>query len=218
MAKIRVMIADDHALVRSGLRALLTAQTDMEVIGEATDGADVVEPCCRLGPDVVLMDLTMPGRGGIAATEELRRSCPRTKVLVVTMHEDECYARQAVSAGAAGYVLKKGVTNELIAAIRDVHCGKSHIAPSLAQTLAASDPVSARRRAQTGAIELLSPREKEVLTLLSLGHTNAEVATRLHISEKTIETHRMHIMEKLDLRTRADLVRFALEHGLMNAG
>lgn len=217
MAKIRVMIADDHALVRSGLRALLTAQADMEVVGEATDGVDVVDPCRRLAPDVVLMDLTMPGRGGIAATEELRHACPATKVVVVTMHEDECYARQAVLAGASGYVLKKGVTNELIAAIREVHQGRSHMAPSLVRSMSAPDPATARRRAQTTALESLSPREREVVTLLALGHTNAEAATRLHISEKTVETHRMHVVEKLGLRTRADLVRFAIEHGLMNA-
>ena len=217
MAKIRVLIADDHALVRAGLRALLAGESDMDVIGEAADGVDVIEPCRRLAPDVVLMDLTMPGRSGIAATEEIRQVSSGTKVLVVTMHEDECYARQALLAGASGYLLKKAVATELLRAIRAVHQGKRHVAASLAPALATPDLAAASRRARAGALETLSPREREVVGLLALGHTNAAVAERLHISEKTVETHRMHVLEKLDLRTRADLVRFALEYGLMSA-
>ena len=217
MGKIRVLITDDHALVRSGLRALLAGERDIDVVGEAGDGVDVIAPCRRLAPDVVLMDLTMPGRGGVAATEEIRRTSPNTKVLVLTMHEDECYARQALLAGASGYVLKKAVATELLTAIRAVHRGQRHVAASLAPALAAPDPVADRRRAREGVSETLSPREREVVSLLALGHTNAEVAARLHISEKTVETHRMHILEKLDLHTRADLVRFAIEYGLMSA-
>ena len=215
MPKIRVLIADDHALVRAGLRSLLARESDIEVVGEAADGVSLIEPCRRLAPDVVLMDLTMPGRGGIAATEEIRRMCPSTKVLVLTMHEDECYARQALLAGASGYVLKKALTAELVSAIRAVHRGQTHIPESLARATAAIDPAAAARLLERRAMDVLSPRECEVVGYLALGHTNAEVASRLHISEKTVETHRMRILDKLCLRTRADIVRFAIEHGLM---
>jgi len=203
--RIRVLIADDHSLVRSGLRALLDAQPDLEVVGEAEDGVVVIERCRRLLPDVVLMDLTMPGRGGIPAIEELRQELPATKVLVLTMHDDEAYARQARLAGAAGYVLKKAVARELIAAIRAVHAGKTHF------NLAAADTPPA-----SGApLELLTQRECEVVGLIALGHTSTEIAAKLHISEKTVETHRAHVFEKLNVKTRADLVRFALEHNLL---
>ena len=215
MPRIRVLIVDDHALVRSGLRALLSAQSDLEVVGEVADGATVVEPCRRLTPDVVLIDLTMPGRGGIAATEDIRHACPNTKVLVVTMHEDETYARQALLAGATGYVLKKAVADELINAIREVHRGRRHIAACLAQAVAPPNRLTSRQQTPASAVDLLTSREREVVELLALGHTNAEAAARLHISEKTIETHRMHVLKKLSFHTRADLVRFALEHGLM---
>lgn len=210
MAKIRVLIADDHAMVRSGLRALLEAQPDLEVVGEAEDGAVVVSRCVQYRPDVVLMDLTMPGRGGVGATEDIARTCPETRVLVLTMHEDEAYARQALQAGAAGYVLKKALATELVLAIRTVHAGDRYIAPALAAALNAT----ASSSPQPGHAPL-SDREREVLRLLVLGHTNAEVAGQLYLSEKTIETHRAHILEKLGLRTRADLVRYAIEHGLM---
>jgi DNA-binding NarL/FixJ family response regulator len=206
MNRIRILIADDHALVRSGLRALLEAQPDMEVAGEADDGVTVIERCRQLKPDVVLLDLTMPGRGGISAAEELRHVCPKTKVLVLTMHEDAGYARLARNAGVAGYVLKRVLATELIKAIHAVHRGETYVTPSLAAAFheTACPPTTA-----------LSDREREVVTQIALGHTNTEIAGKLHISEKTIETHRAHIFEKLHLETRADLVRFALEHGFL---
>ncbi len=218
MTKIRVVIADDHALVRAGLRALLSAHPHLEIAGEAPDGVVVVEQCRRLAPDVVLMDLTMPGRSGISAIQDLRQTCPDTKVLVVTMHDDEAYARQALLAGAAGYVLKKSLATELLAAIQAVHEGRHHVAPALAhgnQPSTASAPDLPR---EGRLLEVLTPREREVVHLIALGHTNAEIARRLHISEKTVETHRMHVTNKLGMRTRADLVRFAIEHDLMRAG
>lgn len=215
MPKIRVLIADDHTVVRSGLRALLALQPDIAVVGEAADGVAVVERCAELLPDVVLMDLTMPGRGGIAAAEDLRRSLPKTKVLVLTMHEDESYARLARLAGARGYVLKKSLAAELITAIRAVYRGQTFATPQLADAF--RENPGAPRRAPTTAtsLQLLSQREREVVTLIALGHTNAEIAKKLYISEKTVETHRAHILEKLALRTRADVVRFAIEHRLM---
>jgi two-component system response regulator NreC len=211
MPNVRVLIADDHALVRSGLQALLSTQPDIEVVGEAEDGAVVVDRCRRLLPDVVLLDITMPGRGGIPAAEEIHRVCPTTKVLMLTMHEDDAYARQALRAGAAGYVLKKALATELIQAIRAVHRGERYIASSLAGALAGDTPLQT-----TGGVEQLSEREREVAGLIALGHTNAEMAAKLHISEKTVETHRAHILEKLGLRTRAELVRFAIEHDWMD--
>lgn len=210
--KIRVLIADDHGLVRSGLRALLEAHSDMEVAGEAEDGVAVVERCRQLRPDVVLLDLTMPGCGGVPAAEELRQVCPETKVLVLTMHEDEGYARLARNAGAAGYVLKRALATELIKAIRAVHRGDTYVTPALAAAFHDATPHPGKPPAA------LSDRECEVVTLIALGHTNAEIAGKLHISEKTVETHRAHIFEKLSLETRADLVRFALEHGLLKPG
>jgi len=208
--KTRVLIADDHALVRSGLRALLEAQTDIEVAGEADDGVSVVERCRQLRPDVVLLDLTMPGRGGLPAAAELRRLCPETKVLVLTMHEDEGYVRLARRAGAAGYVLKRALATELIKAIRTVHEGGTYVTPALAAAFAEAELPAAEVRATT-----LTEREREVVGLIALGHTNAAVARKLHISEKTVETHRAHVLAKLGLNSRADLVRFALEHGLL---
>jgi two-component system, NarL family, response regulator NreC len=216
MPKTRILIADDHALVRSGFRALLAGQPDLEVVGEAADAVVVVGECQRLAPDVVLLDLTMPGRSGISAIEDLRESCPGVKVLVVTMHEDEAYARQAIATGASGYVLKKSLARELLAAIRAVQRGQIYMAPSLASVLTERGGGPPASRPRENLEELLTPREAEVVSLAALGHTNAEIATRLHISDRTVETHRLHIMTKLGLRNRADLVRFALEHKLVN--
>jgi len=206
MSRVRVLIADDHALVRSGLRALLEARTDMEVVGEAEDGVVVVEQCRKLAPDVVVMDLTMPGRGGVKATEEIHHVFPETKVVVLTMHDDEAYLRMARLAGAAGFVLKKSLATELIRAIQTVHAGGTHF-----PAVGLPPPATGKR----SALDLVTEREREILTLIALGHTTAEIAVRLSISEKTVETHRAHIGEKLGTRTRADLVRFALEHGLL---
>jgi DNA-binding NarL/FixJ family response regulator len=208
VSRIRVLIADDHALVRSGLRALLEAQADLEVVGEAEDGAAVVDRCRRLGADVVVMDLTMPGRGGINATEDLCRECPQAKVVVLTMHDDEAYVRLARLAGAAGFVLKKALATELIRAIRTAHAGGTHFPMT-------ELPAPAKRGVLP--LELITEREREVLALVARGHTTVEIAAKLHISEKTVETHRAHIGEKLGLRTRAELVQFALEHGLLKA-
>jgi two-component system, NarL family, response regulator NreC len=207
MTDLRILIADDHALVRSGLRALLQAQPGFAVVGEAEDGVVVLERCRKLHPDVVVMDVAMPGRGGIGATEDLARECPGIKVVVLSMHDDQAYIRVARLAGAAGYVAKKALATELIAAIRAVHAGKTHFPDS--------EPSPTAPGQQAPALELITEREQEVMTLIALGHTTAETADKLHISEKTVESHRAHITEKLGLRTRAELVRFALEHGLV---
>jgi two-component system response regulator NreC len=203
MNEVRVLIADDHAMVRAGLRALLETRAGIRVVGEAEDGVTAVSRCRELQPDVVLMDLTMPGRGGIGATEDIAREFPGVKVLVLTMHDDPAYVRQAVTAGASGYVLKKALSSDLINAIHAVQAGQSYLPASIKGAMPG--------RAATG----LTAREQEVARLIALGHTNVEIAEMLHISEKTVETHRAHIFEKLRLETRADLVRFALEHGLL---
>lgn len=214
VARIRVLIADDHALVRSGLRSLLEAQPDIEVVGEAEDGTVVERRCLELRPDIVLLDLTMPGRGGIAAATDLRRSCPRVKVVVLTMHEEPAYVRLAAASGASGYVSKRALATELIGAIRSVHLGGRHVSPELAASFEQREP-ALRERGNAMRAELLSDREREVTGLVALGFTNAEIASELHISQKTVETHRAHVLAKLGLRTRADLVRFAIEHGLI---
>jgi two-component system response regulator NreC len=206
MNRTRVLIADDHALVRSGLRALLEAQPGIQVVGEAEDGAAALERCRNLKPDIVIMDLAMPGRGGINATEDIRRECPGTKVVVLTMHDDEAYVRLARLAGAGGFVLKKALATELIRAIQAVRVG---------QTYFPATTFSPVPKAGVAPLDLITDREREVLTLIALGHTTVAIGDKLHISEKTVETHRAHIIAKLGLRTRADLVRFALEHGLL---
>lgn len=215
MSKIRILIADDHPLVRTGLRALLEPQPDMEVVGEAEDGLVVATRCRELSPDVVLMDLTMPGRGRIAAAADVRRAAPQAKILVLTMHEDEAYARLAASAGASGYVLKRALAGELVSAIRTVHQGGRHAPPELAAAFSEPESEPTAFRARRAPIRVLSDREREVVALIALGYTNAEIGKQLHISEKTVEAHRAKILSKLGLRTRADLVRFSIEHGLM---
>jgi two-component system response regulator NreC len=210
-----VLIVDDHAVVRSGLRALLEAHPDMEVVGEAEDGVLVESKCRDLSPDIVLMDLAMPGRGGIATAADLRRACPAVKVVVLTMHEDEAYARLAGRAGAHGYVLKRALAGELVEAIRTTHAGERWAPRELAAAFFDSEPKPlAGARAVVGA-QVLSEREREVLGLIALGHTHAEIGEKLHISEKTVETHRAKILGKLGLKTRADLVRFSIEYGLV---
>jgi two-component system response regulator NreC len=214
MGKIRILIVDDHALVRSGVRALLEAQPDMEVVGEAEDGTVVERLGLEVFPDVVLLDLTMPGRGGIAAAADLRRSCPHLRILVLTMHEEEAYVRLAAASGAAGYVSKRGLATELVAAIRMVHAGGRYAPPDLAAAFDDTSSGATPERRESG-LDRLTEREREVTGLVALGFTNAEIAEQLHISPKTVETHRAHVLSKLGLRTRADLVRFALEHGLV---
>jgi two-component system, NarL family, response regulator NreC len=213
MSRIRILIADDHAMVRSGLRALLEAQPDMEVVGEAADGLVVQSRCEELRPDVVLMDLTMPGRGGIAAVADVRRASPGTKVLVLTMHEDEAYARLAAAAGVEGYVLKRALAADLVVAIRTVHAGGRYAAPEVTDGF--FEPERDARNLSGTGVSVLSDREREVAGFVALGYTNAEIGRKLSISPKTVETHRAKIMGKLGLRTRADIVRFAIEHGLM---
>ena len=214
--KIRVLAADDHSLVRAGLKFLIDSQPDLELVGEAVDGADAVEQAIRVQPDVVLMDLTMPTYGGTAAITSIRQSCPRTRVLALTMHDDPSYVRSALAAGAAGFVAKSSADRELLTAIRTVAQGRMAVYASVTDDLA-GDTGHNLARQTTPPADLLTEREREVVSLVAQGYTNQQVAERLHLSTKSIEAYRARIMQKLHLRERADLVRFAIDSGLLTS-
>jgi DNA-binding NarL/FixJ family response regulator len=209
---ISVLIVDDHAVVRSGLRLLLEAEHDIDVVGEAGTAREAVFEIRSNKPDVVLMDVAMPGGSGIDVIPQLLHEAPETKILMLSMQDDPNYVRQAFEAGASGYVLKEAADAEVVAAVRDVAQGRSYVNPALGARLVAAES-EARKRAEA---DPLSDREREVLRLLALGHTNQEIAKMLYISVRTAETHRAHIMQKLNLRSRADLVRHALANGLLD--
>lgn len=212
MDKIRVLLADDHAVLRAGLRLLLNSQDDMEVVGEAATGAQAVAQARQLHPDIVLLDITMSGADGLDAVRAIKEDHPDTKVLALTMHDDESYLRHVLEAGGAGYVLKKAADTELLSAIRAVHQGGTFLHPQHAKALL-EPAVEAEEGA--GRYDLLSEREQQVLKLLVLGHTNKQIAEQLFVSVKTVEAYRARIQEKLGLRGRAALVRYALQKGLL---
>jgi two-component system response regulator NreC len=208
---IKVVLVDDHAVVRSGLRLLLDAEDDMEVVGEAGNAEDAVFRARALKPDVVLLDVVMPGESGIEALPKLLEESPATNVLVLSMQDDPSYVREAFAAGASGYVLKEAVDEEVVSAVREIASGGRYVHPALGARMIAAE---AEERAAAEA-DPLSDREREILRLLALGHTNQEIARQLYISVRTAESHRAHIMQKLRLSTRAELVRYALSHGLL---
>jgi two-component system, NarL family, response regulator NreC len=218
MAKIRVFVADDHAVLRAGLKLLIDAQSDMEVVGQAATGPDTIRGVPTTKPHVVLLDLSMPGASSKQTIEQLGRAAPGSRVLVLTMHDDPAYLRAALLAGASGYIVKKAADVELLTALRAVYHGRTFV------DLTRPGEPRRGRRARRGARESLSrdrpkplsPRESEVLALLAQGHTNHEAADRLSLSVKTIETHRKRLSDKLGLRSRAELFRFALEVGLLD--
>ena len=213
--KIRIVLVDDHAVLRAGLTALLNAEADMTVVGEAGDGAASLPVVAARQPDVVLLDINMPNMGGLEALGELRKVAPKSRVLILTMHDDQTYLRQALAQGAAGYVLKEAADTELLTAIRTVYHGGAFLHPSHAQSLLAPTPVATAGQTNSNDLSLLSERELEVLKLIALGHANKEIAEMLFLSVKTVETYKTRIMEKLNLTSRAALVRFALKHGLL---
>ncbi len=208
---IRVLIVDDHAVVRAGLRLLLDAEPDIEVVGEAGSAQEAVDKNSSLRPQLVLLDLVLPDENGIKTARRLLEATPALKVLVLSMQDDARYVREAFDAGAAGYVLKDAADVELVQAVREVAAGGRYVHPALGAKLVGAEATE-RKRAERGP---LSEREREVLRLLALGYTNQEVARRLYISVRTAETHRAHVMQKLRLQTRAELVRYALEQGLL---
>jgi two-component system, NarL family, response regulator NreC len=207
---IRVLIVDDHSVVRAGVRLLLESEADMEPVGEAADAKEALEMAGRLTPDVVLMDVGLPGTTGVDAAAEIRHILPNVRILMLSMQDDPSYVRQAFANGAIGYVLKEAADAELVTAVRRVALGERYVHPTLGAKLV-DDSGSSRPEADT-----LSDREREVLSLLALGHTNQEIADRLVVSVRTVEAHRAHILTKLRLSTRAELVRYAIDTGLLD--
>jgi DNA-binding NarL/FixJ family response regulator len=213
--KIRILLADDHAVLRAGLRALLNAEPDMEVIGEAANGREAVERAESLRPDVIVMDLSMPVMGGLDATKQIKEKGLSTRVLVLTVHAEQQYLLPVLQAGGAGYVLKQAADTELIQAIRTVHRGEAFLYPSAANLLLADY----RRRVVRGEDQFdgLSEREREVLKLTAEGFSSQEIADKLIISAKTVDTYRQRIMDKLDIHHRSELIRYALRKGMLTA-
>ena len=207
-APIRIVLADDHAVVRSGLRLLLDAEKDFEVVAEAGDVESAARYVRGHHPAVLVLDLNMPGGSSLEAIPGIRESAPETQIVILTMQEEPAFARQALSAGAIGYVLKEAADDELVEAVRRAARGETYLNPRLGARRAAEPTV--------GAPDDLSEREVDVLRLIALGHTNAEIAEQLYLSVRTVETHRAHIQQKLRLTSRAELVRYALERGLVN--
>ncbi len=210
---IRILIADDHAIVRAGIRALLQLYPDFEVVGEAADSHEAILQTRRLQPDIVLMDIGMPGMDGLAATREIVRVAPRARVLILSQHENREYVMPALRAGASGYVLKRAPDETLIRAIRAVYAGETYMDPRLTDLLV--EEVRRSGEGPTDPLETLSEREREILVLLAQGKSYQEIAQTLFISVKTVDFHRANLMRKLGLKNRAELVQFAMRRGLI---
>jgi two-component system response regulator NreC len=210
---IRTVVVDDHAVVRAGLRLVLDAETDIDVVAEAADARQAIFEARAHRPDVILLDVVMPGRSGIEAIPDLLEEAPAAKVLVLSMQDDPAYVREAFGAGASGYVLKEAADAEVVAAVREVANGRRYVHPTLGARLVAAEAEERAREEE----DPLSEREHEILRLLALGHTNQEIASQLYLSVRTVETHRAHIMQKLRISTRAELVRYALERGMLDS-
>lgn len=215
--RIRIVLVDDHAVLRAGLTALLNAEADMEVVGEAGDGATSLRIVADRQPDVVLLDINMPTMSGLEALAELRKVAPQSRILILTMHDDQTYLRQVLAQGGAGYVLKQAADTELLTAIRTVYHGGAFLHPAHAQALLLANNAPTSTSTANDDLSILSERELEVLKLVALGHSNKEIAEMLYLSVKTVETYKVRIMEKLDLKSRTALVRFALKHGVLKA-
>jgi two-component system, NarL family, response regulator NreC len=211
MKQIRILLADDHAVVRQGFKMILSAQTDMEIVGEAGNGREAVELAGQLHPDIVVMDVAMPELNGIEATRRLAQSEPHTRVLALSMHKDSVYVREILRAGARGYLLKDSPAVDLVAAVRAVASGEGYLSPAVSNAV-----LDDYRKHVTNPIDLLSSREREVLQMLAEGKTNKEIATVLNLSVYTVDAHRGRIMEKLNLHSINEMVRFAVRNGLID--
>jgi len=208
---IRILIADDHGVIRAGLRALLSGFPELEVVGEAMDGRDTVTKSAELQPNIVIMDLSMPEMGGLEATRQLSQIAPEVRVLILTVHEEASLLKEVIRAGAAGYIIKRAVEDELIHAIRVVARGDMYVHPSMTRALLSASPASEELKASE--VETLTAREIEVLRLLAKGYTNRQIAEQLGISPRTAEGHRANLSGKLGLRSRVELVEYAQKHG-----
>jgi DNA-binding NarL/FixJ family response regulator len=215
VTKIRVMLADDHAIVREGVKALLNLADDMEVVGEAADGREAIERAVELEPDVAVMDIAMPGLGGLEATLEIRKRCPRTRILVLSQYDDREYVRRFLKAGVSGYVLKKSAASDLTGAIRSVYRGGLVLDPDVAREAMREHDGTVEGTSGADPYESLTDREKQVLKLVADGKSNKEVADLLGISVKTAMSHRERVMEKLDVHSRTELIRFAIRQGII---
>lgn len=213
--RTRVLIAEDHAIVREGIRMILDAEPDFEVVGEAKDGEEAMQLARTLRPDVVVMDISMPHVSGVEATREIKRTLPDTHILILTMHEEESYVFQLLQLGASGYVLKRAAATDLVDAVRAASRGEAFLYPSVARSVVQDYLDRLRTGEASERYDGLTDREREILVLLAEGLTNAQIADRLYISVKTVQTHRSHIMEKLDLHDRTLLVRYAVRKGLI---
>jgi two-component system response regulator NreC len=217
MSKIQLLLVDDHEIVRAGLRMLFVAEQDMEIVGEVNSGEEALQAVKALRPDVVIMDVAMPGIGGIEATRQIKAANPDTAVLALTMHEDEQYFFEMLNAGAAGYIPKRAAPDDLVSAIRVVSQGNVFLYPTLAKLLV-KDFLERAEAGTTPIVDDLTTREREVLTHIAEGYTNREIAENLVISVKTVDRHRENIMHKLNLHNRVELVKYAIEKGLITVG
>jgi two-component system response regulator NreC len=215
-APLRILIADDHSVVRAGLRALLGREPGFQTVGEARDSKEAMSQARELKPDVVLLDISMPGAGGIEVTRELKEMLPQVQVLILTVHKDEALLRGAIEAGAAGYITKNALEPELINAIHAVRRGDLYVHPTMTRALLKGLAPTEEAPAPSTQAESLTPRETEVLCLIAQGYTNRQAADEMGISVRTVETHRANIMGKLALNGRVELVRYAMEHGLLD--
>jgi len=220
MSTINIILADDHAVLRSGLRLMLNTQEDLEVVGEAANGEEAILLCREKKPDIILLDLNMPGLSGLDAIEDIKRDNPGIKILVLTMHDDEGYLKRVLKSGCSGYILKRAADVELISAIRTVYRGEVFVDLSLVKHLVNDfiGPKDSDEKQHVKTVGTLSERENEVLKLIALGYTNRQIADELFLSVKTVETHKSKIKEKLNIRSRSDLVRYAMQNGLLETG
>lgn len=209
--KIRVLVADDHTIVRKGVCMLISSQTDMDVVGEASTGKEAVEQARRLTPDVIIMDISMPELNGIEGTRQVCSELERTRVVILTMHREAAYVREVLRAGALGYLLKDSEHDDLLRAIRAVNRGEAFLSPAIS-----GDVLTDYRRHVTHPVDLLTAREREILIMIAEGKTNKEIAQELKLSVYTVETHRASVLEKLNLHNTGDIVRFAIRNGLIS--
>jgi two-component system, NarL family, response regulator NreC len=212
---IHILLADDHTILRAGLKMMLNAQADMEIVGEAQDGRQAISEALRLQPDIILMDITMPDMNGIEATRQIKKLLSDVKVLILTMHENDEYIFQALRAGASGYMLKEAADTELITALHVIQSGQFYLSPTAQSVMVGDYLQRVRVGEEKDSYNSLTEREREILKLVAEGYTNNQIGERLVISPKTVDTHRTHVMDKLNLHSRAELVKYAMRRGLL---